>query len=942
MDKDTARQQVAALVAKFTNLSKRQRDAMNEQTIRLQFILPLFRALGWDIEDPSDMTAEEQIARGFVDFGFYLNGIPAFYLETKRPSESVDVLEHKKQAINYAYLRGVAWAVLTNFDELVVFNAEWKGEIHQAQFLSLHHADYAESNFDFLWYLSKPAMLARQLDKFAETVGKKDKKKPVNKVLLEQLLDWRERLFRNIRMYPENQQLWATPHEIDNAIQKLYDRLIFLRSVEDRKVDNAHLRGLLRTTRRAELFPGLLKLFREMNGIYNSNLFDDHTLDGLTVHDGELVYNLLDGLYTGRADGQTITYDFAAIGADILGSVYEQYLGYKVQDPEPDTPRLFDPDAKPIPRSKLAETSRQKKRKLQGIYYTPQYIVRYIVEQTVGRLLENGADPLTLRVVDPACGSGSFLIEAFDVLDRWLEKHRPDLPAPERRRHILTENLYGVDLDDQAVEVTRLNLTLRASLKREKLPMLTHIRCADSLRADWTDLFPAVSKAGGFDAVIGNPPYVRQETLGADFKTHAQATFETYAGTADLYVYFIEKGVKLLRDGGLYGVIVANKWLRAAYGKPLRQFLKRESLQSILDFGDLPVFEDAIAYPCILTVKRGKNGETVNATQVKTLDFDDLTEYVQANSYIVRRADMDDKGWSLAGGGAQSVLNKITSVSTTLGNYLNGQFYYGIKTGLGEAFVISSAARKALIDQDIRSAELLKPFLLGRDIKRYESLDEIRYLILIPNGWTDTHSKDAVDKWVWLQQNYPAIAMYLAPFKDKAEKRSDMGKYWWELRPCDYYDKFELPKIIYLRFQTKPVFTLDTKGLFHNDAVWFFPVDDKYLLGILNSKFGWFLISTYCTQIQGGYQLIWDYLKKIPIRRPNTDDPAEKAHHDTIVEQVETILRLKREQSELDMLFTDKHQELAFAIEAADRKIDAAVYALYGLTDEEIAVVEGK
>ena len=186
MEKDTAQQQIAALVNRFKTLTKRDKDAMNEQAIRLRFILPLFRALGWDIEDPRDMTAEEQIARGFVDFGFYLNGVPAFYLETKRAGDPLDNIEFKRQAINYAYLKGVTWAVLTNFDELRVYNAEWAGDIRQAEFLTLRHEDFADASFDFLWMLSKPAMQTRQLDKFAETVGKKDKKKPVNKVLLEQ------------------------------------------------------------------------------------------------------------------------------------------------------------------------------------------------------------------------------------------------------------------------------------------------------------------------------------------------------------------------------------------------------------------------------------------------------------------------------------------------------------------------------------------------------------------------------------------------------------------------------------------------------------------------------------------------------------------------------------------------------------------------------------
>lgn len=949
VDREQARQPIAALVAKFDRLTKRQRADMNEQTIRLQFILPLFRALGWDIEDPRDMTAEEQVARGFVDFGFYLNGVPAFYLETKRAGDSLDNLDFKRQAINYAYLKGVTWAVLTNFDETRVFNADWAGDIHHAQYLTLRHDQYAAADFDDLWLLSKPAMQRRDLDRRAERHGKKDRKRPVDKVLLDQLLDWRERLFRNIRLYPENAQLWATPHEIDNAIQKLFDRLIFLRSVEDRGVDAAHLRGLIRNAPRSELFARLKALFREMNGVYNSNLFADHTLDGLAIHDGELMHNLLDGLYSGREGGQNINYDFALIGADILGAVYEQYLGYKVQDPTPDH-RLIsaNSDNSPAKRSRSAQTDRAKKRKMQGIYYTPQYIVRYIVESTVGRLLDGGADPHALRVVDPACGSGSFLIEAFDLLDRWLERHEPTTPPDERRRRILTENLYGVDLDDQAVEVTRLNLTLRASLKRERLPMLDHIRCADSLRADWSDLFPDVMQnglaSGGFDAVIGNPPYVRQETLGADFKAYAQGCFETYSGTADLYVYFIEKGVKLLREGGMYGVIVANKWTRAAYGKPLRRWLKGESLQSIIDFGDLPVFEEATTYPCIVTVKRGRDGATVRAAQVKTLDFEDLGEYVAANAYTVQRADLDDAGWSLAGGGAQAVLAKIKAAGVPLREYVNNKIYYGIKTGLNEAFVITDAVRKALIAQDPNSADLIKPFLAGRDVKRYETPDNDRYVILMPSGWTDEQSGDAPDKWAWLRERYPAIAMYLAPFKDKAEKRWDKGNYWWELRPCAYYEEFEKPKIIYPDIAPRGQFMLDQQGRYYcGNTIYFIGSNSTYLLGILNSKLLTHYFINSFSNYRGGYiRFFQQYVDEIPIVRLNLDDPAQRARHDEIVGLVERMLALKRDHAGIDALFTDRRAALEAEIAAVDRRIDAAVYALYGLTDEEIRLVEGE
>jgi len=473
----------------------------------------LFKALGWDTENPAEFSAEEQISRGFVDFGFYLNSVPAFYLETKKAAEQIDKPQHMKQAINYSYLKGVTWAVLSDFEGVMVFNAEWEEtDPVKTRFLDLHWEQYAGSDFERLWLLSKPSFQAREIDRVAESFGRKARKEPVTETLFKQLTVWRRELFEQMRTY--GTKIWATdPRAVDNAVQKFLDRLIFLRTVEDRGVEGSHLKEVTRQTKRDNLFPSLLKLFREMDAVYNSNLFAEGELDYMEVHDPDLLKEIVDGLY--RAPGGFVTYDFNAITADILGAVYEQYLGFKALDPEGKT--ALDP-------------RKQEKRKKQGIYYTPQFVVRYIGRQTLGKLLNPDSDsnkglnkglkPLVqsggsrlptaeevhkLRILDPACGSGSFLIEAFDVLDRWLAQNGTDEDKnfPRRRRlRILQENLYGVDLDDQAVEVTRLNLMLRAALERGKLPPLTHIQHGNSLIDDpdvagdtafkWEERFPEV------------------------------------------------------------------------------------------------------------------------------------------------------------------------------------------------------------------------------------------------------------------------------------------------------------------------------------------------------------------------------------------------------------------------------------------------------------------
>jgi hypothetical protein len=517
--------------------------------------------------------------------------------------------------------------------------------------------------------------------------------------------------------------------------------------------------------------------------------------------------------------------------------------------------------------------------------------------------------------LDPACGSGSFLLGAYQyLLNYHLEYYRKhpkeaqnlffdfyhkvsaeDFALPLRTKaRILRNNIFGVDIDPQAVEITMMSLYLKLlegerSLpsKQALLPTLTYnIRCGNSLIGydifdspspspargegtifisppltggdegegelrsrinpfDWkskTAGFGDIIEGGGFDAVIGNPPYVRQEMLG-EFKPYFQEHYKTFHGVADLYVYFIEKGVSLLRDGGRFSFIVANKWMKANYGEPLRRWMKGQRIEEIVDFGDLPVFQEATTYPCILRISGGRGtarrAPMISVTKVKTLDFVGaihelpLQAYVNEHHYEVSREALDDSGWSLSGGAEEALLAKIKAVGKPLGEYVKGNIYYGIKTGLNEAFVIDSETRSRLIAEDPKSAELIKPFLVGRDIKRYSLTDEGRYLILVPKGWTsrDSSRTTPTEAWKWFRQNYPAIANHLLPFKEKAEKRYDKGEYWWELRGCDYYEEFERPKIIYAEIAAKGQFTLDSEGFYSDTTTYILGDDPKYLLG---------------------------------------------------------------------------------------------------------------
>ncbi|MFQ5886456.1 MAG: N-6 DNA methylase, partial [Anaerolineae bacterium] len=482
MKKPEAKREVARLVEKLNSLTKREFKKYDEENTKKDFILPLFRALGWAVEDRREVTAEDKVSRRRVDYAFRIEGIPKLFLEAKPLKADLDNPEYAWQAINYAWTKGVTWAVLTDFEGLKVFNAEWKErDLRRNIVKDIRYEEYVD-RFDELWLLSREAMKKGLLDREAEKWGKISKKRPVGEQLFEDLIKWRWELRRHLEPYNRD----YSKAEIDEAVQRILDRLIFIRTAEDRELEPQRLLlSLVREWEEAggkdDLIRRLNKLFRDFDEGYDSRLFERHFCEKLDCEPLPFVKTIR-GLYQ---TPDTITeYDFNAIDADVLGGIYEQYLGY--------AQGLAEEEA-------AAKKMRRKKR---GIYYTPKFVVRYIVENTVGRLLqERSHDQIRkLRILDPACGSGSFLIEAFDALDEYHESvasgfsltgnRRPEGRRYEeegffdfaRRLQILKENIYGVDLDPQAVEIAQLNLLLKTLHRRELLPNLDpNIRCGNSL-----------------------------------------------------------------------------------------------------------------------------------------------------------------------------------------------------------------------------------------------------------------------------------------------------------------------------------------------------------------------------------------------------------------------------------------------------------------------------
>ncbi len=1007
--------------------------AYNETQLRTDFVNPFWKALGWDMTNEAgyaipyrDVKQEFPLKVGLTtkapDYCFTIAGKPKFFLETKKPS--VDV----KHKIDPAYqLRRYGWSgklplsILTDFEEMAIYDCRIrpkkndKSSIARINYYTCQ--EYIDKWDEIESVFSRDAILKGSFDKYVESKKGKRGTSEVDTEFLKEIEKWREELARNIALRNPAIDI----RQINFAVQRTIDRIIFLRMCEDRGIeDYSQLQNLCEST---NIYKRLVDVFKNADDKYNSGLFHFRketgrasTQDTLTPNiriDDKIIKEILTSLYYPESP-----YEFSFMPAEILGNVYEQFLGKVIR----------------LTKGHQAKVEEKPEvRKAGGVYYTPAYIVDYIVENTVGKLCDGKKpkDISKLKILDPACGSGSFLLGAYQFLLDYHLKYYTDemdktgkipkilvskppvaktlvskppskagkgkktqdrqaiyqgqdggwyLTTTEKKR-ILLNNIYGVDIDSQAVEVTKLSLLLKVLenenkdtlnqqillIKERALPDLSdNIKCGNSLIAsdfytqseqtlmfddeeqyrinafDWDVEFPDIMKGrdGGFDAVIGNPPYVRQETI-SESKEYFQSKYQSYHGVADLYTYFIEKGISLLHSDGLFGFIVANKWMRANYGEPLRNWLKTKCVKEIIDFGDLPVFKKATTYPCILIVKNANDGKKINATNIETLDFGNLADYVIQNRFVIATKDLSDEGWKLARKDRINLLGKLKATGIPLKEYVEDKIYRGVLTGLNKAFVIDEAMKDKLIAEDAKSAELIKPFLTGRNIKRYCFPVARQFLIFIPNGWTRVNSNARKNHWEWIKSNYPAIAKHLEQFRDAAQKRCDQGEFWWELRSCVYYSEFEKTKILLPDISLRGNFTLDgEESQYCANTAYIIGSNDKYMLGVLNSKLMTFFYSSISSSYKGGYlRFIYQYLIKLPIRTIDFTDPADKARHDKMVKLVDNMLTLhKRIQDSNTPHDSDMIQR---QIVATDRQIDNLVYELYGLSDEEVAVVEG-
>ena len=414
--------------------------------------------------------------------------------------------------------------------------------------------------------------------------------------------------------------------------------------------------------------------------------------------------------------------------------------------------------------------------------------------------------------------------------------------------------LRGVDLNEEAIEICRLSLWIKTAERGKALTSLDHtIRVGNSIVADrsvhpkafdWQAEFPEVFGAGGFDVVVANPPYVRQELLGP-VKPYLQSAYEVYHGMADLYVYFYELGVRLLKPGGLLSFIVTNKWMKSSYGEPRREFFGRRAwIESVVDFGHAKqIFEEADVFPSILVARRPTEAPKPVTARLCTiareqLRIDDLSRQIEEEGAALPLSQLGAEAWQLEETSVSELLAKIRERGAALAEFTGIKPYRGIVTGCNNAFVIDSATRDRLVNVDPKSAEIIKPYLRGQDIDRWQAEWPELWLIFTRRGI-------CID-------DFPAVRDHLQQFRQQLEPKPKnwSGKKWPGRKPgtyqwfeiqdsIEYWEQFSRPKIFYQEIQFHPCYAIDAEGRFANNKTFFIASADLYLLAVLNSPLMW-------------------------------------------------------------------------------------------------------
>ncbi len=977
-----------SLKAKFEENSEQYKsNQYDEANTRLEFIDEFFKCLDWDVGNKQgfshtykEVVVEDKVKITGVmkapDYSFRIGGVRHFFVEAKKPSVNVkSATEPAFQVRRYGYSAKLPLSILTNFEEFAVYDTRIKPEktddASVARIFYCRYEDYL-SNFDFLYNtFSKEAILKGRLAHYVEESKNKKGTSEVDKELLKTLESWREDLAKNITLNNPKISL----HELNLAVQKIVDRIIFLRIAEDKGIEEYEaLKQAIKKSKsspkieqKSSIYKALIQLFDRANTKYNSGLFATLPfLDELTIED-KVFINIIEGLYY-----PDCPYEFSILPVEILGSIYEQFLGKTIR---------FR-GVKGERHTAIIEEKPEVK-KAGGVYYTPEYIVKYIVKQTVGASIKDKTPEQVakMRIIDPSCGSGSFLVGAYSYLLAWhldyytQNKHLKKALKEgavyqamggaykltiEKKQAILLNNIYGLDIDEQAVEVSKLSLYLklledegREATSKEELfkhsdlkllpSLMGNIKCGNALvesdyylgkeanlfedldamreinTFDWEKEFVSIFANGGFDCVIGNPPYV---STGNQLVTEKLKLQREYIKTCkryfslykqwDLYIPFIEKGLSLLKPNGVYASIVPYPLVNQEYAKIIREMIINDyNLIEIVNLYGRKVFQHAAVTNCIPIVKKEKPQNTVAISHIDE-EMEIHTNFEKSYSELV----IDEKCgvWNL------EKENKDATRHSDL--HVLGDFCYISKGACcsSDEKIAKGEFKKDDLIVNVKDEIHTRKYIVGKDIGRY-IIKRVRYI--------EYGTKRSPAKW----QRARFIEFFTSP-KLFINVLGEM------VVALDFENEFinddtTIGLVLWKDLQNvKSIGLLNSiKKFSHHSRIEMEELSKElnlyYLLGILNSKYASHLLSVK----RGDYIRTYpEHIRNLPIPIASPSDM--QALTDYAKQELALHAKLKEARTPQDKSVIEN------AIKALDAQIDAIVYKIYGLSNEEILALK--
>ena len=953
-----------------------------ETESRNRFIDPFFEALGWDFHQTHLRKNQWDVHREFSqrdnsitkkpDYAFRISdGIKykeKFFVEAKAPwvklTDNAPVYQAKRYSFSSHGKTPIV--ILTDFQEFRVFNGMERPILENPlqgliKCFDLKYTDYIEQWNILYETFSKEAVYSGSIDQLVGKISKNTK--TLDDEFLKDITKWRETLAKNIAI--RNKKL--SVNELNEAVQRIIDRFIFIRNLEDREIEPENL--LLKNINVKEnIYSKLKPLFSKLNDNYNGLLFKPHFSEILLIDD-KIIKEIIKSMCY-----PVSPFQFDIIEPEILGRIYERFLGSKIRLTESHHAKV---EIKPEVRH------------AGGVYYTPQYIVDYIVENTVGEKVKNKTpeEIENIRILDPACGSGSFLLGAFGYLikyheDWYLEhknrKYKDDYYKSSdgefkltlnKKCDILRNNIFGVDIDREATEVAIMSLYLKILdegydrgqaelfLKGHILPdMNGNVKCGNSLvntdfyknslfddkitdklnPFNWKTAFSNVFKNGGFDVIIGNPPYIRVQELYYNFIDYCKEKYNTAWKRVDISILFIELANNILKEDGLNGYIMSNQFLSTEYGKKARDLLLTTArVLKMIDFGDLPIFQKALTYVSIFILTKGKtnNFKYYKSTSLK----EDIRNLIPIR---IDSKNLNDESWILQDELTINLLQKLIKDYPQLKEH--AKCWAGLFTGKDDVLMFDEKD----LDNIEFEKEILLPVMRAQDCNKFSFATPSKSVIY---PYKEENAKTVIINEKELLNQFPKAYNYLKKNKSELIKRMDSrkdfseNKSWYALTRFGRYSIFHKPKIVSPGEVKNNKFGLDETGSgFSCARVFAITIEKeqlniKTLLGILNSKLVEFYLHSVAPLKQGGYYSYSStFIDSVPLPKSILDNDLKE-----IKELTNYVSILLENNKILKTLKTDTDREkINRKNKYIEKEIEINVYKLYNLSEKEIGIIE--